>query len=97
MSVATISGILTVFERLVGFQSPMVSQDDLLFRVKNSKSSGILDGLQSSTVDKIYKFWRKKRSQHTNSLLRQFWTRYTCEDQSQEAIFKSRVPSIIID
>ena len=81
----------------MGFNSPCISQKDLMAKIEVSNQSSIFEGLPDSFIEKMYIFWRRKRGQQQNSLLWQFWKRYSYEDVSAEAIFKSRVPSVVHD
>ena len=97
MTFERFSGVVTLFEKIVGFNSPSISQKDMLTKVNDSTHKHLIEGLSARHIDLIYIFWRRKRGSQTNSMLRQFWKRYSYEDPCAEAIFKSRSPSIVID
>ena len=66
-------------------------------KVRKSCQKHILVENTEATIEAIYVFWGGKRGQQPDSLLRQFWKRYSFEDSSPEAIFKCRNPSIVVD
>lgn len=55
--------IITIFEKLVGFQSPCISYKDLMQKLSISIQSDILDKFEPSITEAIYVFWRRKRGQ----------------------------------